>query len=227
MIYSKVKGLVFAILLAISWLSGAQAYAQLVAFTGKDSNSPDQFAFVALQDIPNGTQLFFTECNYDNSTDTFANSEGHLMFTVSGTLTRGTVVQISETGDNTYTVTGNGGTAVHVGSANWSATANDPHYAYSASSTTEPWNNVTEIHSMIFVVTAGTLGILDPKVDYPNALVAHGFFSSNAAADYTGDRNSATILSLQTISNFAVGDGDLDLTFFGSVPVELMSISIE
>lgn len=222
---TKAKWLGTIIALAI-YLLGAHASAQLVGFTGKDTNTPDEFAFVALEDIPNGTQIFFTEANYDNSTDSFSSAEGHILFTVSGTLTEGTVVLISETSDDMFTVTGNGGTATLVPGASWIATTNDPHYAYSASNATSPWDNVTEIHSMIYVVLAGTLGTLDPKVDYPNALVAHGFFSANAAADYTGDRNAASRQTLQMVSNFTEGDGDLDLTFFGSVPVILMSFTI-
>ncbi|MCB1042380.1 MAG: hypothetical protein KDC35_05565 [Acidobacteria bacterium] len=220
--------------LLVFCLSGTVLLGQMVAFTGKDSNPPDEFAFVALQDIADGTQIFFTESDYDNTAGTFSTAtggtEGTVMFTVSGTLTTGTVVQISETGVDTFTVTGNPGTATIVGSNSWSATSGDPHYAYSSSTPASPWSDVDEIHAMIFATNAA-FGTLDPSMGtfaFPNAIVVNnGFSGVIVAVDFTGDRMNATHASLANSSNFTEGDGDLDLTAFGGVPVELMSVSIE
>lgn len=205
------------------------ALSQLVAFTGKDSNSPDEFAFVALQEIADGTKIFFTESDYDNNSGNFSGSEGTLIFTVSGTLSTGTVVQISEPGIDTFTVTNNGGAAAIVGGNSWSATASDPHYAFSASSEATPWSTVTEVHAMLWV-TNSAFGNLDPSTGtfgHPNAIVVdNGFASLNAAADYTGDR-MATFSLLADSSSFTLADGNLDLTVFSSVPVTLSRFEIE
>lgn len=206
--------------------SGSSVFAQLVAFTGKDSNSPDEFAFVALQDLPDGTQIFFSESDYNNANNTVTVSEGHLRFTVSGTLSTGTVVQISETGANTFTVTGNGGSATHIAANDWSMTASDPLIAYSSGPTSStPWVNVSEVHAMMWVTNVA-LGTRDPSPNHPNAIVLHGFASTQTAADFTGNR-AATLSSFSDISNYTTGDGDLDLTDFSTVPVELMSLEIE
>ncbi len=206
------------------------ALGPLVAFTGIDANFPDEFAFVALQDLSAGTEIIFTEGAYDNTTGEFANdsSVGTLHFTVTGTLSTGTVVQITETAGNTFTVTGNGGTAVIVGANNWIVSGAVPHYAFSTSNTSSPWTNVTEVHAMMFVSNVA-LGNLDPIPDYANAIVASGFTGPENAADYTGSRMAATHMTLADQSNFTAGAGDItfDLTMFTSVPVELFSFSVE
>lgn len=219
----------------VFFICGSSVFAQLVAFTGKDSNSPDEFAFVALQDISDGTMIFFTESDYDNTAGTFSTAgggtEGTLVFTVSGTLTTGTVVQISETAANTFTVTGNPGTATIVGGNDWSATASDPHYAYSSSTPGSPWSDVDEVHAMLFASNSA-FGTRDPSTGtfpHPNAIVVDNGFSgaSIIAVDFTGDRTSATHVTLADSTNFTEGDGTFDLTFFDSVPVELTSFSIQ
>jgi len=226
------KGLVFYVLTTCLFIiSSTPALAQLVAFTGKDSNSPDEFAFVALQTLTTGTQIFFTENDYDNTAGTFATSEGTLVFTVGATaLTVGTVVQISETAADTFTLTGNDGTAVLVGGSSWSTTSGDPHYAFSASNGSDPWNTVTEVHAMLFATNAA-FGTLDPSTgtsSHPNAIVVdNGFSGVQVAVDFTGDRTMATHVTLADSGNFTEGDGSMDLTFFNSVPVELMNFSIQ
>lgn len=212
-------------MLATMLFSSANVFAQLVAFTGKDSNSPDEFAFVALQDIPDGTVIYFTESDYDNTADTFSTGEGHLSFIVSGTLSIGTVVLISESSVNMFTVTGNGGTAALVGASNWSITAADPLSAYASDTPATPWADVDEVYATMFASNAA-LGTRDPSANYPNAIVLDGFASQNAAVDFTGSR-AATLASFSDTSNYTLADSDLDLTAFSSVPVELMSLEIE
>jgi len=234
-IFSKLTKKLAIAALSAFFFCGTGAFAQMVAFTGKDSNTPDEFAFVALQDIADSTTIYFTESDYDNTAGTFSTAtggtEGTLVFTVSGTLTTGTVVQISETSANTFTVTGNGGTATIVGGNDWSATASDPHYAYSSNTPASPWSDVDEVHAMLFASNSA-FGTRDPSTgtfSHPNAIVVDNGFSGSAivAVDFTGDRMSATHVTLADSSNFTEGDGTLDLTFFDSVPVALMSFSIQ
>ncbi len=211
-------------------------YAQSVAFTGKDSNSPDEFAFVALQDLAIGTKIFFTENDFDNSGGApglFASGEGTILFeVVGGVISTGTVVHIAEdtTPDTFVLMNAGSSTAVIVGASSWSATAADPHYAYSASNDASPWSTVTEVHAMLFPLESITaFGSRDPSGLYPNAIVVDNstFASTQTAADYTGDRSTATHMSLADSNNFTAGDGDLDLTAFTSVPVELMSFAVD
>jgi len=217
-------------------LLGVPGMAQLVAFTGKDSNPAptDEFAFVALQDLAPGTTIFFTENDFDNTTGEFNSTEGTILFTVAGgTIATGTVVQIAEDGvtANTFNVTNGGSsTAAQVGGSAWSPTSGDPHYAYSASNASSPWNTVTQVHAMLFpLINSSTFGTRDPSTVYPNAIVVDNasWAATQVAVDFTGDRSSATHTSLADSSNFTGGDGDLDLSMFSSVPVELASFTID
>lgn len=205
-------------------------FAQLVAFTGRDTNPDETLAFVALQDIPNNTVIFFTGDDYSDATNAFlSENEGNIMFTVSGTLSTGTVVQIQETSNNTFTVTGNPGTAsfVNPGGGSWSLGSGDPLYAFSSSNNAAPAANLVEIYAMLWP-TNSPVADRNPSNDFPNAIVVDSasFTQANPAVDFTGSR-CATHASLADSSNFTEGDNVMDLTAFTCVPVELSSVSVE
>jgi len=217
----------------LAFLMVPQLKAQLVAFAGLDANFPDEFAFVALQDIPNGTEIYFTHANYDSGTNTFDETTGGvLVFTVSGTLSTGTVVQITEASANSFTVTGNGGTATHLGaSSNWivSGLSSNPHYAFGSNTPATPWDDVDEVYALL-AVTMNALGTLDPSGNHANAIVCSGFdMNSYNTAEYTADRGSATHATLADQSNFTTGTPDItfDLTAFTSVPVVLTAFIVD
>ncbi|MCB1051627.1 MAG: hypothetical protein KDC71_13600 [Acidobacteria bacterium] len=227
-------------LLLIAGMAGVSgmAFGQWVAFTGKESNAPDEFAFVALSDLPNGTVIFFTNYDFDNGTGAFntSTSEGTLQFTVAGgTITKGTVVQIQQDSPNTagpYTVTNGGSsTAIHVsGQPVWAAVAADPHYAFAASNPVSPLNTVAEIYAYMDTDLDVAVGSSkDPTGLYPNAVMVDFSVIQPVAFDFTGNRVTATLADLKNPALFTTGSTfTLDLTSFsGSLPVELTSFSVE
>jgi hypothetical protein len=219
------------IMLCLFLVFSLSANAQLVAFVGKDSNSPDEFSFVALSEIPNATNIYFTNRDWDNTSGVFTGTKGTLLFTSSATILKGTVTQISETAANTFTVTGGSGNATII-DGSWSAFGADPHYAFSSNTPGDPLNNVTEVYSFLNTDTS------DPQMNptsgtnnSPNALVLD--FNANpaiVAVDFNADRSTATKTELMNPANYLSGASiTLDLTSFTSptLPVELESFEVE
>ncbi len=229
----------FLVIAIVSSIFCGSSFAQTVAIVGRDSNSPDEFTFVALKTLANGTKIFFTEQDYDNTAGTFdGNTEGTLIFTASAEIAKGVVVHVSESSEDAFTVSGGGsGTATLIDAASndWSVFSGDPIYAYDASNDTTPWNNVTEVYAML-LATDDALGTRDPSTgtsSHPNAVVVKdgtGFGAgSRPSADYTADRSTATLADLRNRASFTANDGDLDVTSFAGspLPVTVSSFAIE
>lgn len=220
--------------LLVIGLTATAVDAQLVAVSGKDSNPPDEFAFVALSNIPNTTQIFFSNQEWDNTTGQFlSDGEGTIVFTATALISQGTVTRIEETASNTFAVTGSGTVALVVGSSDWSPTAADPHYAFTASNSASPTTTVTEIYALVFTVTGGMPASADPTTgtnNSPNAVVA-SFSTQYTGVDFNGDRSTATVNDLKNTANYTTAIGPtnltLDLTSFSAVPVELQEFAIE
>jgi hypothetical protein len=197
----------------------AQATATLaqpiVAFSGKDSDSPDELAFVALTDLSAGTQFYVTNNDWDNTAGIFSNSgEGTLLFTVSATIPHGTVTQVSETSDNTFTVTGGAGTATFVAGADWTPSAADPHYAFTTTNAVSPLTNVDQIFALMLTQLAAPAET-DPTTGMnasPNAIVV----------DFTATRIIATNATLANAANFYADDGTITLSLTGFFGVGLV-----
>jgi hypothetical protein len=180
-------------------LVSSTGLAQLVAFSGKNSNPDDNFAFVALDNIPNGTVIYFTNREYDNATGSFlADGEGTLKFTATTDITMGQVIEIVEpsASGNTFTVSSSG-TATFIAGSDWSPTSADPHYAFAASTDISPETNVTDIYAYMDTrsgVHAG--GASDPRTGanaYPTAIVCDWTASQAVSIDYNLDRTQASI----------------------------------
>jgi len=234
--WSTVSLLVFAVVLSV-WPAAAQTH--LIAFTGKDTNAPDEFAFVAVNDIPNGTVIFFTNYDWDNVSGTFgtAGTEGTIMFTATALIPRGTVVQVQQDVPSTagpYTVTGSG-TATHVaGEPIWAAVSADPHYAFAASNSSNPLTTVTEIYAYMDTdpddASATAKNPTTGTVASPNAVIVDFVGVQPVACDFNGNRSTATLADLTNPANFLVSASiTLDLTSFsgGSLPVELSGFTVE
>lgn len=222
------RSVAFALLSAIvlCLASTAMAVDHLVAFSAKDANYNDEFAFVALTNIPNGTVIFFTNYDWDNTVGIFpttAADEGTLQFTSTAVIPIGTVVHVVETSANTYTVTGSG-TAVHV-SGTWAAVSADPHYAFAASNPAAPLTTATEIYAYMDTDpdTAGG-GVKDPRIGFnasPNAVVLDFIGVQPVGTDFIRDRSTAGLGNLTNPVNFSTtsGTGDVivDLTPFTGI----------
>jgi hypothetical protein len=221
------------------------AFAQSVAFVGKDSNPDDDFTFVALHDIPNSTVIFFTNREWDNTTGSFKiDGEGTLVFTATSLIPRGTVTLIVEPNatPDMFTVQSDSGSGLGVGlgtaviatgSAAWSPTSADPHYAFTASNQLDPFNTITEIHALMSTLSGGFAASFDPTTgtgSSPSAVVVNYSASQSTGIDYNADRSVATAATLADETNYLAGASlVLDTTFFSSagLPVELQSFEIE
>ncbi|MDJ0657146.1 MAG: hypothetical protein QNJ40_23505 [Xanthomonadales bacterium] len=232
--YSKAAVWLFT---AVVLLVSSPAAAQLrIAFTGKDANAPDEYAFVALNDISSGTSFFVTNCDWDNSTGAFINpcNEGVMQVTTTAVITRGTVTLVQETAPDVYTVTGDATAVAVPGSLAWQSVSADPHYAFAASNPTSPLNTVTEIYAYADTDPDTAVGgVKDPTINNnasPNAVVLDFVGVQPVGMDFVGNRSTATLADLTNTANYTVGGTiTLDLTAFTGpgLPVELKSFSVE
>ncbi len=183
--------------------SSFYASAQLVAFSGKNSNPDDNFTFVALENIPNGTTIYFTNLEWDNTTGTFPDDgEGTLRFIASEDIPIGQVIEIVEPNlpGNTFMVSSSG-TAVIVGANDWTPTSADPHYAFAASNANSPTTTVTEVYAFMDTrsgIHTGTTS--DPSIgtnDSSNAVICDWTQSQAVGIDYDLARDQATVASLE------------------------------
>lgn len=202
---------------ATAFLFSSTLFAQSVAIVGLDGDGGDEVSFVALRDFAAGEQLYFTEDEYSDASDNFNFDEGHLVYTApAGGLAENTVVVITETGDDVFSVSGGGGTAVHVpGTGSWSFSGADEMYAYSASDPSSPWTTVTEIHC--FKWTAVIAVPVDQRVgnDYPNAInIAINIGGAGAInADFNdAARVNTTLAMLIDPDNWTTVSGGVGIT---------------
>ena len=108
-----------------------------IAFIGYNTDSgpgpstDHSFSFITLTDIPASEVIFFTEEGWNDDVNAWVgNTEGHLTWIapVSG-LPCGTVIFITESGSDTFSVTG-GGTATLVSGSGWNLLGGDQVLAY-------------------------------------------------------------------------------------------------
>ncbi len=97
----KVVRTVLAVLASAVLLAPLRASAQLlstgdIAITGMNMTDPNEFAFVALVDIPEGTEIFFSDNGW-TAAGTFREEEDTMRYVAPGLITRGTVVVVNGT----------------------------------------------------------------------------------------------------------------------------------
>ncbi|MBT8271180.1 MAG: hypothetical protein KJO25_03955, partial [Bacteroidia bacterium] len=159
----------------------------LVAITGLNHNTPDGFSFVAAQDIPGGTEVYFTEEEFDNTTLVFdSGGEAVLKWTVPGAgIPAGDVIVVSETAPDVFSLTCNGASGAACGtitliSGNLATASNgETFYAY-ADDDPDPSNGVVDIYAVLYTGNSSTPGGSIPAVEDPSgiflqALVVDGF----------------------------------------------------
>ena len=158
----------------------------LVAITGLNHTTPDGFSFVAAQDIPAGTVIYFTENGFDNSTLMFASGESVLRYTSPSTvIPKGDVIVVSETAPNVFSITCNGtsgdpcGIITLVSGSLSTASNGETFYAYEDDDS-DPTNGVTDIYAVLYTGNSTTPGGTipaseDPSGIFTNALVVDGF----------------------------------------------------
>ncbi len=156
----------------------------LVAITGLNHESPDGFSFVAVNDIPANTKIYFTENSFNNATLTFASGESVVSWaSPANIIPAGQVIVVTETGSNIFSLTRSGG-SVEVGNITVETgdfafgTNGETFYAYNDNDN-DPTNGITDIYAAIFTgagSSGGDIPLLeDPSAIYVNALVVDGF----------------------------------------------------
>ena len=125
--------------LLLSFPSFSQLNPGEIAFIGIHTDANDQFTWISLTDIPAGEEIYFTDKGWhSNSSNWFANTEGHILWTApSGGLSCGTIVHITESNVNTFTINTGVGT-IALASGTWSQSGGDQVLAYQSLSGVEP-----------------------------------------------------------------------------------------
>ena len=160
----------------------------------------DGFSFVATENISAGEIIYFTDNEYDNTTNVFtfngfASGEAVVIYTVgTGGLNKDVVVFLEETSLNTFTAScssGNCGTAMvssnPINSPSFALSTNgEALYAY-ADNNDDVTDGITDIYSVLYTGSGeapsqngGAIpAVQNPVVDFPNALVIDGFPDDN------------------------------------------------
>ncbi|MBA9074765.1 hypothetical protein GGR22_002938 [Flavobacterium gossypii] len=126
----------------ICLLSGVKSEAQTmaagdIAFIGYNTSSPEGFAFIALNDLPAGQTLYFTEQGWDGNMWMNTLNEPHLAYVIPAGITCGTVITLVETAPDVLTVTGGGSMTFAQGSS-FNLSAGDQILAYQSTSGVAP-----------------------------------------------------------------------------------------
>ncbi len=208
----------------------------LVAITGLNHVTPDAFSFVAAQEIPANTVIYFTDKSFDNTTLTFGPGETVFTYTSPGVaIPQGDVIVVKEDPANTYSLTCNGasgaacGTIIATGAFN-AATAGETFYAYEDSDA-DPTNGVDDIYAVLYTGNGGTgisggpiPAIEDPSGIYLSALVVDGFPAvppNRTEYDPTLRNIPVSTADFENVANWVHAQPNADLS-----PVPFASIAI-
>ncbi len=163
-------------ILILSMVCCTSAFTQLaigdIAFIGYNTDSgpgastDHSFSFITLTDIPGSEVIFFTEEGWNDDASSWAGtSEGHIEWTApGGGVSCGTVIYITESGSDVFTVTG-GGTATLESGSGWNLSGGDQVLAYQAA-TAEPATTPTFISGINGDDGNGSPVSLDPATNW-------------------------------------------------------------
>ncbi|WP_340112902.1 T9SS type A sorting domain-containing protein [Maribellus mangrovi] len=209
----------------------------LVAITGLNHESPDGFSFVAAQDIPASTTIYFTDNSFDNTTLMFSSGEAVLSWTSPSTIVpSGQVIVVTETSPDVFSVTrSNGSTetgSITLESGNLAlATDGETFYAYEDDDN-DPTNGVVDIYSVLYTgVVASSGGAIpaseDPSGIYVQALVVDGFAATAPnRTEYDPTKRNVLIedVDFEDISNWLFAQTNQTLS---NVPFDNLNIVID
>ncbi len=187
-------------------------HAQEIAIIGSKSleATEDGVSLLALQDLAVGETYYFTENEYNNTTNRFDDAaESVVRITITSAIGKGNVIYFKEntpSSSNTFTASvsaGSGSVSVqHIaGSGPFSIASNGEALYVYTDSDADPTNGVTEIHAAFFPgsssyaptnLTGGPIpSALDPTPDFPNAILVDDFpqFSYNNEPYFSGGVN--------------------------------------
>jgi hypothetical protein len=201
------------------------------------SPDPDGFSFAANQNLVAGTEIYFTDSPYNNTTLNFSAIESITKYTVpAGGLAKGQVVYIVETGQltNAFTVScsagANCGTFAFI-SGDFSLSSNgEDLYAYTDTDA-DPTNGITSIHSLFYTINGAIPTTANPNSVYPNAVVVSGFGNSlpnRTEYKFAASERSATInlANIQNTANYLIAQTTQGLSVIPFAALSLCPASI-
>jgi Secretion system C-terminal sorting domain len=204
------------------------------------SPDPDGISFAANQNLTAGTEIYFTDSPYNNTTLNFSTIESITKYTVPvGGLAKGQVVYVVETGQltNVFTVScssgANCGTFTFI-SGDFSISSNgEDLYAYTDTDA-DPTNGITAIHSLFYTINSAIPTTANPSSVFPNAVVVSGFGSSlpnRTEYKFAASERSAPInlTNIQTTANYLIAQNTQSLSIvpFGALNLCPASITTQ
>ena len=234
------------ILIFITLFMISIGYSQKVAIVGTNHVSlgapNDGFTFVAIEDIPAGEEIYFTDNEYMAGSNAFTFNgypigEAVIKYVVgSGGLNKGVVVFMNEINPDVFEITcssvdcGSATTSNGFGNGSFNlATNGDALYAYSDTDE-DAVNGITQVYSVLFTgsgefplqnggaIPAG----VNPISDFPNAVVVNGFtddgdyFAGPDRVEYVFDpaslRENVGRSDLENVINWLEGQNNGNLS---------------
>jgi hypothetical protein len=164
--------------------------AQSVAVVGYNGTTGDGYTIVALEAIPGGTKIYFSDKSYSDVSNAFLSGEGHWSYTTpAGGHAIGDVITFEETGTSTNVLmvacNSTCGTFLNDsgGSISLASDTAEGLYAYTDSDN-DPTNGITTIHAVL--LSGGNLTADEnPSADFPDAIVVDGFSLLGDHRQYT------------------------------------------
>ncbi|MBE0636937.1 MAG: HYR domain-containing protein, partial [Bacteroidales bacterium] len=206
----------------------------LVALIGINHLDPDGFSFVAVQDIPANTVVYFTDNSFNNSTLSFSSGEAVVRWISPGSvIAKGEAIVVTESSPDNFTLScsnGTCGTIALLSGGFATATAGETMYAYSDTDV-NPSNGVTAIYSAIFTGTSSVSGgnipsAEDPSTWYLQSIVVDGFpASAPNRVEFTPTVQARTNVSkvvLENVTNYvhAQPNATLSSIFFTNLNLD-------
>src|SRR5882757_1664565 len=184
-----------------------------IAFTGFNGDGADSIGFVALEDIPAGTVIYFTDNGWNGTA--FAVNEGRVAWTVTTTVAAGQVVLISNYNSTPLVSTG---TIAGSGSRDFSGSG-EVVYAYVGSAPTTPTAFLAALATTVLTGANDTL----TGTGLALGATAIQLTSSIDIAAYTGIRTGGGSFAsyaaiVNTAANWVTQDGSGDQSGDGTAP---------
>ena len=150
----------------------------LVAITGLNHLDPDGFSFVAAQDVPASTIIYFTDNSFNKNTLVFSSGESVLSWTSPASIVpAGQVFVVNETSPDVFAITRSGGSIatgnISVVTGGFAiATNGESFYAYKDNDN-NPGNGIEDIYAALFTGDASISGGVIPALEDPSGIYTH------------------------------------------------------
>ena len=190
-----------------------------IAFTGFNADGSDNLAFVALEEIPAGTVIYFRDDEWDGAA--FNTGEGAFAFTATVAIAAGTIVRIDMVSApaGAQPTTNLGTVAYVLGTNRGYSNDGDTVYAYLGTDANTPTVFLTAVASNGFGAATGVL----TGTGLTAGQTALELTGGVDIASYEGARNNQTTLAayrdvLNTASNYTTQNGGGDQSDDGIAP---------